>query len=558
MSPTQAEAAIRAALPDAAAGALTLRLGDSTATIPYSQIERDYDMNAMLDRALRVGRDGSVIDELRTLNHASNIEQSVTWNNDALSQAVQTAVAKAEIAPSDAAISRDGAGYVVVPAQAGRSFDAQAAYSTAVAQLIDPSAVNASVSQDGTAVPPLVSTEQAQAAVDQVDAAAGSSLALAADGKSVTIPSDVLRGWVRLVPGSAAGTWSVAIESAPIAIYVDDLKEQVDVPFKNASYTFKGPGKAAVVPAEDGQVIEPAAAVATVVDALNARAAGTAQPTVNIAVSATTPEFSSAEAQSLVTRIKRLGRWTTHFQVSAFNAFGVNIRRPAQLINGTVVEPGAQFDFIDATAPFTKRNGYSDGAAIVHGEIKEDGVIGGGLCSASTTLFNAVARAGFQIDERHNHAFYISRYPVGLDATIWSNGRGGKSMKFTNDSQYPVLIKSSYSPGRVTFEVWGVPDGRKAKFAAPKVSKLKVASNYVVYTNDLPPGKIHQAEFRSNGFLAAVTRTVRDANGNIIHQETYYSDYVMVDGLYLVGRYPDDPRAGTKIPASEFVKHPKP
>jgi len=172
-------------------------------------------------------------------------------------------------------------------------------------------------------------------------------------------------------------------------------------------------------------------------------------------------------------------------------------------------------------------------------------------------LFNAVARAGFQIDERHNHAFYIPRYPVGLDATIWSNGRGGKSMKFTNDSEYPILIKGSYSPGRVTFQVYGVPDGRKTKFSSPDISKEKEATNYVVYTNALEPGKVHHAEYRSPGFNSAVTRTVRDANGNIIHQETYYSDYIKVDGIYEIGRYPDDPRAGTKIPASEYVKHPK-
>jgi vancomycin resistance protein YoaR len=212
------------------------------------------------------------------------------------------------------------------------------------------------------------------------------------------------------------------------------------------------------------------------------------------------------------------------------------------------------FDFIDTTGPFTRGNGYTDGAAIQGGRTKLDGVLGGGLCSASTTLFNAVARAGLQIDERHNHAYYITRYPVGLDATIWENGGIRKSFRFTNDTAYPVVLRGYYSPGRVTFEVWGVPDGRRAKFSHPDVRNEKQATTYIQYTDALPPGKTKHVEFKTAGFESTVVRTVTDANGVVIHQDTFYSDYVKVDGVYQVGRYPGDPRSGTKVLASEYVK----
>ncbi len=183
------------------------------------------------------------------------------------------------------------------------------------------------------------------------------------------------------------------------------------------------------------------------------------------------------------------------------------------LSTGRWSSPAQTFDFINAAGPFTKRNGYTDGAAIIHGNTQPDGVVGGGLCSASTTLFNAVLRAGFQIDERHNHAFYIPRYPVGLDATIWQNGRTRKSMQFTNDTDYPILIRGSYEHGAVSFSVYGVPDGRKVKFTKANVKDEQEARNYVIYTNDLEPGKFEQVEFRSPGFKSSVTRTVRDAAG---------------------------------------------
>jgi vancomycin resistance protein YoaR len=303
-----------------------------------------------------------------------------------------------------------------------------------------------------------------------------------------------------------------------------------------------------------GQEIVSETAVASIVSALEGRGSGTPSSSVNLAVTPVTPEFTDSEAEAIVGDVRRLGRWTTHFTVNEFNGGGQNIRRPARLINGTVVEPGETFDFIDAAGPFTRRNGYTDGAAIVHGATKPDGIVGGGLCSASTTLFNAALRAGFQIDERHNHAFYISRYPVGLDATIWQNGRARKSMQFTNDTDYPILIRGAYEHGAVSFSIYGVPDGRKVKFSKPDVKDEKEARNYVVYTNDLEPGKFEQVEFRAPGFRSSVTRTVRDAAGNVIHQDTFSSNYKNVHGIYMVGRFPGDPRAGTRILASEYVR----
>ncbi|MEO6351284.1 MAG: VanW family protein, partial [Candidatus Limnocylindrales bacterium] len=80
-----------------------------------------------------------------------------------------------------------------------------------------------------------------------------------------------------------------------------------------------------------------------------------------------------------------LGSWTVHFIPSTLNAQGQNIRRPAQIINGTVLAPGATFNFARAAGPFTQANGYGSGGAIVGGVIKPDAVIGGGLCSAATT-----------------------------------------------------------------------------------------------------------------------------------------------------------------------------
>ena len=86
------------------------------------------------------------------------------------------------------------------------------------------------------------------------------------------------------------------------------------------------------------------------------------------------------------------------------------------------------------------------------------------MCSSSTTLFNAAMRAGLDIQARRNHTYYISRYPVGLDATVWIAGPNSQqTMSFVNDTQYPILIKGINQPNKVTFEIYGVPmDERSA------------------------------------------------------------------------------------------------
>jgi len=548
----QAEAAIRIALPDPDAGRLAVRLGDSVGTIPYSAIERDYDMASMLGQALVVGRDGSFAEELRALAHGASVQPAIKWDNAALVGQIDTIYGRAEATPVDATIVREGAHYLVVPAVAGRAFDRDAAYLSAVHAVSDPSLQNGTISSDARTIPAAVSTADAQAVVDRVENAARNSLSVTAAGKSMTIPADVLRGWIRLTTAAGSGAWNMVIAPDPIAQNLADFKLEVDVAPVNASYTFQA-GAAAVVPAENGQEIESGAAVAAIVGELEARAEGATPTTVNLAVTTVAPEFTAAEAQELAARVERLGRWTTRFVPGPLNADGVNIKVPTKLINGTVVEPGETFDFIDAAGPFTKRNGYDDGAAIRNGRTVFEGVLGGGLCSSSTTLFNAVARAGFQIDARHNHGYYISRYPVGLDATIWEYGGTRKTMAFTNDSQYPLLIRGMYSRGRVTFEIWGVPDGRTVDFTKPRIEHERGATTYIEYTDELEPGVFERAEFEADGFDSWVTRTVRNAQGAIIHENTWFSDYRKVDGVFLFGRSPGDPKDGTRIPAEDFV-----
>lgn len=546
-----AMAMLRARLPDVAAGSLSVRIGDEVGRISYSEIGRDYDIDAIVERALAVGRDGSIIDQLRTLTHGVSVPLQIKWDNAALVSRIDQLTAAASVSPRDATIERSGASYAVVPAVEGRSVDRDGAYLAAVQAVSDLSRTTAEITVATSALPVNVAAPAAQAAIDQLEGVVARPLTLQAGTETYVLSSDMLRGWVRLEP-AGPGAWDVVVEAAPIVQIVDELKLRVDVPATNASYTFEA-SEPTVVAARDGSAIDADTAVAAVVAALEGRAEGLTTPSVTLPMAAVAPEFTTTDAQGLVDSVERLGRWTTRYDPSPFNGDGANIKTPARLINGTVVDPGETFDFIDAAGPFTRRNGYADGAAIRNGRTVSEGILGGGLCSASTTLFNAAARAGFQIDERHNHGYYIGRYPVGLDATIWELGGTRKSLRFTNDTEYPILIRGINRYGRVTFEIWGVSDGRTVEFTEPRIEDVREASSYLVYTDELPPGVRERVEWPTDGFDSWVSRTVRDANGVVLHENTWFSDYRKVDGLIELGRYPDDPRAGTRVPAGSVV-----
>ena len=531
---------------------MTVRVGNQTTSIPYADISRDYDMQHMLDSAFAVGRGGTLVDQvgaqMRTLLSGVEVPVAVKWDARQLASRINAIATAADVAPVDAVITRPDGEYAVEAAVTGAHVDAQALLSEAMTAVADPLAANATVTIQPTPIAPHVSTQQAQAAVDKANSVALEPLTVSVAGQTLTIDPATIKGWTHLDP-AGVGAWKLTLEQAPIDQWVALLKSNVDVRPTNAGYTFEGTAPV-VTPDAPGSALDAAAAASAIVSALNTRADGTATNSVSLAMASVAPDFTVDQAQALVGQVQRLSSWTTHYKSSAHNGFGQNIRRPTNLIDGTVVQPGDTFDYLAVAGPITVQNGYTDGAAIIHGNSVLDGVLGGGLCSSSTTLFNAALRAGFDMGARRNHAYYIDRYPVGLDATIWVNGSYQQTMSFTNDSAYPILIRGINRKNAVTFSIYGVPDGRQVHIAKAKTWDEKPAwtqYKYVADTTEVAPGGSKRIEYPFTGFNSSVERVVTDASGAVIHDDTFQSSYRRVIGLVLIGWQPGDPPPGTVL-----------
>ena len=128
------------------------------------------------------------------------------------------------------------------------------------------------------------------------------------------------------------------------------------------------------------------------------------------------------------------------------------------------------------------------GNAIEGGKITVTGAFGGGICTTSTTLFNAAFRAGMVPLARKNHNEFIDRYPPGLDATVWIVGDTKQTMSFKNDTQYPILIQRTIrndgSRRWITFKIWSVPNGRTARVTNTVIQPGARAVDTVVHGSD--------------------------------------------------------------------------
>ena len=119
-------------------------------------------------------------------------------------------------------------------------------------------------------------------------------------------------------------------------------------------------------------------------------------------------------------------------------------------------------------------------------------------------------------------------------------------MSFVNDTGYPILIKGINEPDEVTFQIYGVPDGRTVEL--PILSSRTQTRSRSTYVHRHAAGRARSpSSSPPTVSTSTVMRTVKDAAGNVIHQDTFMSHYKTINGLIVVGRYPGDPPAGTQV-----------
>jgi vancomycin resistance protein YoaR len=539
----QATAAIAGAYGNLGTGQITLTDPDGQATtIAYADLGRGPDTPALVNAAFATGRNGeplaNLIGETRAAIHGVTLDSAVAFDKDKLAAAVDNLATTIDQTPENASISAAPNGtFTVTPAKIGRAVD-KTALLAALDQKLGALGTPATIAMTVPIVslPPAVPTGSAEAATAAADRMAA-NVVLTHGTDSWTIAGSSLAPLISFST-AADGTITPVLDQSGLDPIITGLAKQINQTAQNAGLKLVNGRVIATGASREGRTLDPAGMKTAILSAIGARQAGTPAAPIAAAVKSVDPKLSTADAKAYAGKMKVISSFSVYYFVIVNNHFGGNIEAPATKINGTVVPAGTVFDFWKVVGDLHKLPGEGPGNAIEGGKITVTGAFGGGICTTSTTLFNAAFRAGMVPMARQNHNEFINRYPPGLDATVWIVGNAKQTMSFKNDTQYPILISRSVrnagSRRWLTFKIWSVPNGRTYKVSNLVIQHGPHAIDTIVKDRSKPVGYRFLNNAPVDGAKVWVTVSIYD-HGKLHWSKRYFSNYPAVNGVTVVG-----------------------
>lgn len=206
-----------------------------------------------------------------------------------------------------------------------------------------------------------------------------------------------------------------------------------------------------------------------------------------------------------------------------------NIDLAAQALNGVMIAPGATISFNETTGQRTREKGYLEAGAIENGRTVQE--VGGGVCQVSTTLFNALVRADFQIVTRKPHTWPSDYVPRGEDAAVdWPN----LDLVMRNTGDTPAFITAWYSDRKITVEVYGLSLGEGVSIDLESVTTYTKKPTETVYTYNanLPAGTTQLLRQARTGYAVQTYKIWYKDGAEISREALYTSDYRMINEEY--------------------------
>jgi vancomycin resistance protein YoaR len=233
-----------------------------------------------------------------------------------------------------------------------------------------------------------------------------------------------------------------------IDAYLLPVREQFEDEPVNAELRINDDNTVSVIPGSNGTRIDEVETAQRLYEA----SLSTDREAVLPIVEGAEPEITTEYLEGL--NVKHLvSQFTTYHDCCQPRV--TNIQLIADAVDGTLVLPGETFSLNDHVGERTIEKGYVDAGSIVAGEIVD--TIGGGTSQFTTTLYNAVFWGGYQDIEHKPHSFYFSRYPEGIEATLFWRSI---DLKFRNNREHAVLIDTRYTDTSITVRFFGFNHGR--------------------------------------------------------------------------------------------------
>ena len=209
-----------------------------------------------------------------------------------------------------------------------------------------------------------------------------------------------------------------------------------------------------------------------------------------------------------------------------------NVEVGAGFFRRIVLAPGEKISFLSTIGGIDEAHGFVKGKTVSNG-VETEG-IGGGVCQVSTTMYNAVARAGLEVITKFNHSKPVPYAKEGLDCAV---SDGYKDFIFANPYTKPVYIETTAKEGKLSCTVYGPGEEKPYTIdLVPEKVRDLPASNEESYTAELPAGEIKVLQKQVNGSIYNTYAVYSQAGKQSRRFLVAKSRYVPVDGKVLIGK----------------------
>jgi vancomycin resistance protein YoaR len=529
MSPEEVREALAPTVAAREGDVVTFSFEDETYSVAPSDVGYRIDLDTTVQVALsrgRTGLPGDALERLRSLRTHRDLALAERYDEDRIAAWVEEVADQVDRDRSPGSVEADP-----------DTLEVRVEYphgSATVRQDETVEALRAALVQEGpvelelpvATTPQNVPDEDVDAVADQVRRAIDAPLVLRASGTSLTLEPATIARLIEVNERrvGAADDDETALATVELAVTVERLEEvlgdtvdRFDRAPQDARYvigrtpptTFDDPGSttfrpvaaaAEVEPSVDGIAFDPPATATQLTELLRQGARE-----AELRVEVVEPDLPTSRAEQL-RPTHLLGTFTTYYQAGQVR--NANIQRLADVIDGAQVPPGGQFSINNISGERRCDKGYEPAGTIVRGELVD--TCGGGVSQFGTTTFNAAFFAAVQLDQWKAHSWYISRYPMGREATL---SYPELDVRFTNTTDAVIVVKTSHTDTSVTVSIYGQPIADAVSATHGEPTNRTQPETQTRTTDELACGREREVQGQSEGFTVEVVRTVDRTDG---------------------------------------------
>lgn len=482
---------------------VTVALDDAEVTTPAAELGYRFDADATAQAVLRRGRQvnpfAALFDHLRSFGGTIRVAPEQHVDAEELEAWLVGASAELTQPPVEGSLEFDGAQITRIDPQPGGVVQLDALRPRLRAALLDPEA-DRTLRAAAEPVQPETTAADVDALLAVAERAVAGPVTLSRDDTALALSPDQI-GDVLAVDRDDAEL-ALRVDPAQLADVVPATTvDALETPAADATFSVSG-GTVSIAPSHEGFQFDPEIAAEQVL----ALATSGGPRTAPLEGVVTAPDLTTEEAEALGI-VERVSSFTTEFRAGQSRV--TNIHRMADLVDGALLRSEETFSLNDHVGERTAAKGFVGGGAIFDGEFVEQ--IGGGVSQFATTMYNAAYFGGYAIPQHKAHSYYISRYPVGREATL---NYPNVDLRVRNSSPYGALIATSHTATSVTVSVYGTRWVQVDSITGERTN-IQPAPVQVRETDALPAGSERVVQSGREGFDITVTRVLTFPDGRV-------------------------------------------